>query len=368
MGRGLPGVILLDSPIEVRGDREMEVGTVPDTRIAGEGDDDHLDRVHPGRLGALDPEPVKQETGGGGGGNLIKSLFRSKSRPHKPPTHKNPRSDPHPNPEPSPDWVEVEQGYRHPSGAFGLDVDLDLNLNLGGIDLLQPIPNRSPQDTTGSSSPGTGGVLHNILLTPTYSNGTHLVSSARQRTPSPRPRAENENLNSSTLNLLPPHVSSYPDKNEKRKTLLDKAGRMFNDQRMKLVYDQPRRKGDGSRLAGDDRGVKVGGIVPLSLTGFSKGKPSPTSDPNLYALDFLRMQKPGSYARTESYGGSVVEGKGRVGMDHSRDGSGWQGQGRGGLGNGYEKDRRGRSGGDRDALLRKQRRKKLWVSLLVVWR
>jgi hypothetical protein len=370
VGRALPTIILLDSPLEDQdqGDHQDVLAGVPRIRVDNE-EDDRTDRLRPAvPEGSGEEAIVVQGAAGGVGGNLLKSLFRSKSRPCK-----NTRSDAQSQPEPSPDWVEVEQGYRHPSGAFGLDVgDMNsaspsasaLNLNLAEIDLLQPVLNQSPQDPM--SSPGTGGVLHNILLTPTYSTGTYLTSSARQRTPSPR--AHINNAHSSTLNLLPHGSSSRaqsPNKMEKRKTLLDKAGRMFNDRRMRLVHDQHGRgKEDGLMKPGPDRGVKVGGIVPSSLTGFhNKGNRPTTSESDLYALDFLKMQKPGSFARTESYGGSVDGGKGRYGMDSVRDGSGWQDQGRGGSGTGYEKDRRGRSMGDRDALLRKQRRKKLWVSL-----
>lgn len=313
MNRQLPLVITLDSPIK------EETSHVQQVALGGQ-------TVPVPREGSSSPQNRRG----------VKNIWRSKSK------SKKIAED---TAEPSPEWVEVEQGYRHPSWMGGLDI--------GGIDLLKPSGTDNATSLSPSAqlapSPGTGGILHNILLTPTQDGST-----SRHRTPSP---------NRSSTNLIPAGVSqnaSYDAaKKQKRRTLMDRAGRLLNEQRMKLVYDTNKRD-DLDRL----NNVKIGGLVPHSFSGY-KGHGRDTIDPS-GKLPAPRMH---SYATSDSARGSGYETKGRYAMDSGRQGSfstsNSNSVARGGSGSGYEKPSREmymRSTADRDALLRKRRRKKIMVS------
>lgn len=308
MNRHLPVVITLDSP-------------VLEDKLAGELGPTSQELAY----GREDDTAPSQDRRG------VKSLWRSKSRGKKivPAVA-----------EPSPEWVEVEQGYRHPSWMGGLDVH--------GIDLLKPARNdhvgSTSSPTTLTPSPGTGGVLHNVLLTPTYGGST-----SRHRSPSP---------NHSSTNLLPirptNHVEDDCDKKkQKRRTLMDRAGRLLNEQRMRLVYDNHKRDARGQVSP-----VKVGGVVPYSFSGY-KGR----DDTNMAESGTVPLHRMHSYATTDSARGSGYEAKGRYAMDSGRRDGSFRTE-RGQTGSGYEKPSREmhmRSIADRDAALRKRRKKKLVV-------
>lgn len=104
--------------------------------------------------------------------------------------------------------------------------------------------------------------------------------------------------------------------------------------------------------------------MPHSFSGY-KGHGRDTIDPS-GKLPAPRMH---SYATSDSARGSGYETKGRYAMDSGRQGSfstsNSNSVARGGSGSGYEKPSREmymRSTADRDALLRKRRRKKIMVS------
>jgi hypothetical protein len=312
MNRQLPVVITLDSPVKDKLDGENDLVS-EELAFSREDDDDAPQEIRRG----------------------VKSLWRSKSRGKR-------VSDT--VAEPSPEWVEVEQGYRHPSWMGGLDIR--------GIDLLKPADNNNAGSASPSTvltpSPGTGGVLHNVLLTPTYGGST-----SRHRSPS---------ANHSSTNLLPSQTHgisvSDPNRKQKRRTLMDRAGRLLNEQRMRLVYDTHKRDGPGQTNP-----VKVGGFVPHSFSGY-KGR----GGIDMTESGTLPLQRMHSYATTDSARGSGYEAKGRHAMDSGRDGSfctassGPTDRG----GSGCEKSSRDmymRSVADRDAALRKRRKKKLVVRI-----
>ena len=140
---------------------------------------------------------------------------------------------------------------------------------------------------------------------------------------------------------------------------MDRAGRLLNEQRLKLVY------GDNQRASGErHNSVKVGGFVPHSFSGY-KGRTVDEVSPG-----HLPLHRMHSYNTSDSARQSGYEVKSRYAMDSERGGSfrtATPGS-REGVESGREKSSRGMyksSASDKDALLRKRRRKKLIVRALL---